>query len=79
MGPPLRPVSILNSVSKNLEGLVYNQVESHFKDKHFLYEFQSGFRNGFSLSTDTCLIHLTYFIGRTIDQGTLVDHTFNEA
>ena len=60
---------------------MYNQIESLFKDKHVLYEFQSGLRDGFS--TDTCLIYLTHFIGRKIDQGTLVDrrsfHTFSEA
>ena len=35
-----------------------------------LYEFQSGFRGGFS--TDTCLIHLTDFIRYEMDKGNIV-------
>ena len=49
-----------NIVSKILDRVVYDQVESYFKDKNLIYEFHSGFRNGFS--TDTCLIYLTCYI-----------------
>jgi hypothetical protein len=65
-----RPVSILNIVSKVLEKVVYDQVESYFTDKDLLYKFQSGFRRGFS--TDTCLIYLTDFIRKETDQGNYV-------
>ena len=49
---------------------MYDQVQLYFTDKNVLYEFQSGFRNGFS--TDTCLVHLTDFIRSKIDQGNVV-------
>ena len=52
-----RPVSVLCIISKMLERVVYNQVESYLQSHTLLYEFQSGFRSAFS--TDTCLIHLT--------------------
>ena len=67
-----RPVSILNIrvVSKILERVVYDQVESYFKDRNLIYDFQSGFRKGFS--TDTCLIHLTDYIRRENDRGNVV-------
>lgn len=65
-----RPVSILNVISKILEKVVYDQVESYFKDNKLLYKFQSGFRSGFS--TDTCLIHLTDFIRYENDKGNIV-------
>lgn len=64
------PVSILNIVSKILERVVYDQVESYFKESNLIYDFQSGFRKGFS--TDTCLIHLTDYIRRENDRGNVV-------
>lgn len=54
-----RPFSILSIISKIVERVVYDQVESYFKVNKLLYQFQSGFRSGFS--TDTCLIHLRKF------------------
>ena len=65
-----RPVSILSIVSKIFEKVVYDQIELYFKEKKLLYEFQSGFRSGFS--TDTCLIHLTDFIRHEMDKGNIV-------
>ena len=65
-----RPVSILNIVSKIFERVVYDQVETYFKDRDLLYKFQSGFRGGFS--TDTCLIHLTDYIRNENDKGNFV-------
>ena len=65
-----RPVSILNVFSKILEKVVFDQVDTYFKDNHLFYEFQSGFRRGFS--TDTCLIYLTDFIKLEIDKGNVV-------
>jgi len=53
-----------------MERGVYDQVNSCFNDKNVLYEFRSGFRNGFS--TDTFLVHLTDFIRSKIDQGNAV-------
>ena len=58
-----RPVSVLSVVSKVVERVVYNQVESYLNDNKLLYELQSGFRPGYS--TDTALIHLTDYIKKT--------------
>ena len=50
-----RPVSILNIVSKVLERVIYDQFEGFLLQNKLLFEYQSGFRRGFS--TDTCLTH----------------------
>jgi len=65
-----RPVSILAVFSKIFELVVYDQVESYLKEHTLLYNFQSGFRTGFS--TDTCLIHLSDFIRFQMDSGNIV-------
>ena len=62
-----RPVSVLSIVSKVLEKAVYKQTEKYLLEKDLLYQFQSGFRSGFS--TDTCLISLTDHIRNQTDQG----------
>lgn len=62
-----RPVSVLSIISKILERVVYNQVDSYLQSHKLLYEFQSGFRSAFS--TDTCLIHLTDHIRSESDRG----------
>ncbi|XP_060569731.1 uncharacterized protein LOC132728128 [Ruditapes philippinarum] len=69
-GPTRVPVSILNVVSKILEKVVYDQVETYFKEYKLLYKFQSGLRNGFS--TDNCLIYMTDYIRHEIDKGNVV-------
>ena len=45
-----RPVSIISVVSRILERVVYNQIESYVKYQ-FFYDLQSGFRS--SYATDT--------------------------
>ena len=65
-----RPVSILSIISKIFEKVVYDQVESYLRDNNLLYNFQSGFRRGFS--TDTCLIHLSDYMKFEMDKGHLV-------
>ena len=63
-----RPVSILSIISKVVEKVVYDQIETYYLDeKKLLYKFQSGFRGRFS--TDTCLINLTDFIKFEMDKG----------
>lgn len=62
-----RPVSILTITSKLLERCVYDQIESYLQNNHLVYEFQSGFRKGYS--TDTCLIYLQDHIRQQMDQG----------
>lgn len=65
-----RPVSILSIISKVVEKVVYDQIETYLDEKKLLYKFQSGFRGRFS--TDTCLIHLTDFIKFEMDKGHLI-------
>jgi len=65
-----RPVSVLTSISKILERVVLDQVESFCKEKGLLYEFQSGFRSKYS--TDTCLVHLHDYIRSNISRGKFV-------
>lgn len=62
-----RPVSILSIVSKVFERVIYDQLEEYLVQNSLLYEYQSGFRQGFS--TDTCLIHLTDYIRFQMDKG----------
>ena len=62
-----RPVSILCSISKVIERLVYEQINTYLLNHKLLFEFQSGFRR--SHSTDTCLLYMTDFIRREVDDG----------
>ena len=65
-----RPVSILSTISKLFERVVYNQLDQYLQDHKLLYEYQSGFRSAFS--TDTCLVHLTDYIKQEQDKGNYV-------
>ena len=65
-----RPVSILNVVSKVIEGVIYDQLEEYLIKNRLVYEFQLGFRHGFT--TDTCLIHLSGYISFQKDKCYLV-------
>ena len=62
-----RPVSILTTISKVMEKVIFQQMDSYLKENKILYEYQSGFRSAFS--TDTCLIHLIDFIKQEGDNG----------
>ena len=64
-----RPVSILNIVSKVLERVIYDQFEGFLIQNKLLFEYQSGFRRGFS--TDTCLTHLSDYIRFQMDKSSL--------
>jgi len=65
-----RPVSILTIISKIFERVVYDQIKQYLVKKNLLYQFQSGFRRGFS--TESCLIHLSDFIRFEMDKGHMV-------
>ena len=65
-----RLVSILSIISKAVEKVIYEQLETYLDEKKLLYKFQLGFRS--RLSTDTCLIHLTDFTKFQMDKGHLV-------
>jgi len=62
-----RPVSILCSMSKVIEKIIFEQIDKYLASHNLLYEFQSGFRK--SHSTDTCLLYLTDHIRREVDKG----------
>ena len=62
-----RPVSILPIVSKIYERLAYNQLYKYLQDNNLIYEYQSGFRNGYS--TDSAIINLTDTIRHNTDKG----------
>lgn len=62
-----RPVSILSTTSKVFERLVFDQLEKYLTQHNLLYEFQSGFRAGYS--TDTCLAHLCDYIRLESEKG----------
>ena len=55
-----------------MEKSVYAQIEKYFQEKKliYMYEFQSGFRNGYS--TETCLINLSDFVRNEVSQGRFV-------
>lgn len=65
-----RPVSILSTISKIFERLVYEQVEEYLIRHDLLYELQSGFRAAYS--TDTCLIHLFDYVCQNLGLGNYV-------
>ena len=60
-------MSILNIVSKVLERVVYDQFESYLLQNKLIFEYQSGFRRGFS--TSTCLTHLSDHIHFQMDKS----------
>ncbi|KAK2171267.1 hypothetical protein NP493_1083g00012 [Ridgeia piscesae] len=65
-----RPISILNTLSKLFERIVYQQLNAYLQTHQLLYEHQSGFRSYYS--TETCLIYLTDFIKQEQDKGNYV-------
>ena len=64
-----RPVSILSVISKVFERVVHDQLYDYINSNNLFYDMQSGFRK--SCSTDTCLLFITDFIKKEIDQGKL--------
>ena len=43
-----RPITVISSFSKVLERLVYNQLMSFLEKECLLFNFESGFRKGYS-------------------------------
>lgn len=61
----LRPISILPTLSKILERIIYNQMNDFFNANNILPPQQSGFRQ--SYSTVTALLDVTDNIARAVD------------
>ena len=62
-----RPISILPSVSKIFEKIMYKQIESFMKN--ILSDYLCGFRKGYS--TQYCLLYMLEKWKRALDQGNI--------
>ena len=62
-----RPISVLPTLSKVLERVLYNQIQSHIVRYNILCDHQSGFRSGYS--TQDVLLHVTDKWLKAIDEG----------
>ena len=62
-----QPISVLPTLSKILERVLYNQIQSHIVRYDILCVHQSGFRPGYS--TQDVLLHVTDKWLKAIDEG----------
>ena len=62
-------VSILCVTSKIPERVEHEQMYEYVNKLSLMYDFQSGFRKRYS--TDSCLLYLSDFIRKAIDEGNL--------
>ncbi len=62
-----RPISLLSSVSKVFEKIVFKYVYNYFKDNYIISDFQSGFLPG--RSTTTQLIEVYHKFCKAVDDG----------
>ena len=62
-----RPISVLPTLSKVLECVLYNQIQSHIIRHDLFCAHQSGFRSGYS--TQDVLLHVTDKWLKAIDEG----------
>ena len=62
-----RPISLLPLISKVLEKVIHDQMQTFLTDTNIIYCYQSGFRKFHS--TDTCLSYLNNKILKGIDWG----------
>ena len=62
-----RPISTLSSFSKVLERLVYDQLELFLSKKKVIYEYQFGFRKGYS--TEQAILEISDNIKTSIDNN----------
>lgn len=62
-----RPISILSTLSKVIEKIVYKNIYTHLTDHSLLTEKQSGYRKYHS--TEQQLLYLTHNIYKSLDTG----------
>ena len=62
-----RPISVLSTVSKVFEKIIYKQINKYFNDNKLFTKYQSGFRKGYSAST--ALLSVTNEWLCNIDKG----------
>jgi Reverse transcriptase (RNA-dependent DNA polymerase) len=65
-----RPISILPSLSKNLELIMRDLIVEYLQNHYLLDTYQSGFRAGHSMAT--ALLTITDDIYKDIDHGLFV-------
>ena len=69
-----RPISIINTVAKIFEKIIFNQLSQYVNDFNILSPSQSGFRSNFS--TTTALVKFTNDIYSALGKGHLVGAIF---
>ena len=62
-----RPISTLSPFAKVLERLVYDQLELFLSKKKVIYEYQFGFRKGYS--TEQAILEISDNIKTSIDNN----------
>ena len=62
-----RPISLLSSINKLLEKSIEKRIRNYLLEKQILYEFQFGFRSGYS--TTHALLEITNNIRKHLDSG----------
>ena len=62
-----RPISLLSSISKCLEKIIYKHLYEHCIDNNLLIENNSGFKQ--NDSTVNLLVNITHQIYKSIDEG----------
>ena len=62
-----RPISILPTLSKILEKIVYKQLMAHLERHSLLFEYQFGFRS--NRSTELAVTYFTDLIRKEADSG----------
>ena len=62
-----RPISILPTLSKILERIVYKQLMAHLERHNLLFEYQFGFRQ--NRSTELAVTYFTDLIRKEVDSG----------
>ena len=63
-----RPISLLPTLSKNFERIIYNQLYKYFVDNRLLTEHQFGLRA--KHSTELATIRLVDYINKEMDKNT---------
>ena len=61
-----RPISILSSINKIFEKIIYHRLYKHFTENNILYDYQFGFRQNHS--TAQALIEITDYLKCSIDE-----------
>ena len=64
-----RPISILPSISKIFERIIFNQINDHFTSRNLYYDGQYGFREKHSSSTQLAVLELIDRITHELDLG----------